>query len=141
MVHCAPTIQKYLGITLLPQAGVSLGMSLTAMSLGESGLIIRNIALFAVLIYELVGPLFTKIALDKAERSPKSPSPPETKPNSTPKPQNKKEKKKKQNPRPPSRQQTKKQLTAPANIELHFKFQPNKIGDGAEISTANPAIN
>ena len=41
-------------------------MSLTAMSLGESGLIIRNIALFAVLIYELVGPLFTKIALDKA---------------------------------------------------------------------------
>ena len=66
MVHCAPTIQKYLGITLLPQAGVSLGMSLTAMSLGESGLIIRNIALFAVLIYELVGPLFTKIALDKA---------------------------------------------------------------------------
>ncbi len=66
MVHCVPTIQKYLGITLLPQAGVSLGMSLTAMSLGESGLIIRNIALFAVLIYELVGPLFTKIALDKA---------------------------------------------------------------------------
>lgn len=66
MVHCTPTIQKYLGITLLPQAGVSLGMSLTAMSLGESGLIIRNIALFAVLIYELVGPLFTKIALDKA---------------------------------------------------------------------------
>ena len=66
MVHCDPTIQKYLGITLLPQAGVSLGMSLTAMSLGESGLIIRNIALFAVLIYELVGPLFTKIALDKA---------------------------------------------------------------------------
>ena len=66
IMHCVPTIQKYLGITLLPQAGVSLGMSLTAMSLGESGLIIRNIALFAVLIYELVGPLFTKIALDKA---------------------------------------------------------------------------
>lgn len=66
MMKCEPTVQKYLGITLLPQAGVALGMSLTAMSLGESGLIIRNIALFAVLIYELFGPLFTKIALDRA---------------------------------------------------------------------------
>ncbi len=64
--HCEPSIQKYLGITLLPQAGVSLGMSLTAMSLGEPGQIIRNVALFAVLIYELVGPLMTRIALQKA---------------------------------------------------------------------------
>lgn len=64
--HCEPSIQKYLGITLLPQAGVSLGMSLTAMSLGASGTIIRNVALFAVLIYELVGPLMTRIALQKA---------------------------------------------------------------------------
>lgn len=63
---CSPTIQKYLGITLLPQAGVCLGMSLTAMSLGASGVIIRNISLFAVLIYELVGPLLTRIALEKA---------------------------------------------------------------------------
>lgn len=65
-MQCPPTVQKYLGITLLPQAGVSLGMSLTAMSLGASGLIIRNVALFAVLIYELIGPLLTRIALDKA---------------------------------------------------------------------------
>ncbi len=63
---CSPTIQKYLGITLLPQAGVSLGMSLTAMALGAPGQIIRNVALFAVLIYELVGPLMTRIALQKA---------------------------------------------------------------------------
>ena len=63
---CSPTIQKYLGITLLPQAGVCLGMSLTAMSLGAPGVIIRNISLFAVLIYELVGPLLTRIALEKA---------------------------------------------------------------------------
>ena len=66
MTHCEPQIQKYLGITLLPQAGVSLGMSLTAMSLGETGVIIRNIALFAVLVYELVGPLMTRIALERA---------------------------------------------------------------------------
>ncbi|MBQ9765897.1 MAG: cation:proton antiporter [Lachnospiraceae bacterium] len=66
MMKCDPKIVKYLGITLLPQAGVALGMSLTAQSLGEDGNIIRNIALFAVLIYELVGPLMTKIALTKS---------------------------------------------------------------------------
>ena len=72
-MHCEPTVQKYLGITLLPQAGVSLGMSLTAMSLGAPGLIIRNVALFAVLVYELVGPLLTRIALDKAGEIPAKP--------------------------------------------------------------------
>lgn len=61
-----PNIQKYLGITLLPQAGVALGMSITAMEIGESGIIIRNIVLFGVLIYELLGPTLTKIALTKA---------------------------------------------------------------------------
>lgn len=76
-MRCEPTVQKYLGITLLPQAGVALGMSITAMSLGnETGLIIRNIALFAVLVYELIGPLFTKIALDKAGEIPQKPVPP-----------------------------------------------------------------
>lgn len=73
--HCSPEIQKYLGITLLPQAGVSLGMSLTAMSLGEAGVIIRNICLFAVLVYELVGPLLTKIALEKSGEIPEKPMP------------------------------------------------------------------
>ncbi len=63
---CTPEIKKYLGITLLPQAGVALGMSVTALSLGEEGLIIRNIVLFGVLIYELFGPAMTKIALTKA---------------------------------------------------------------------------
>ncbi len=66
VMKCEPTVQKYLGITLLPQAGVALGMSLTAMSLGAPGTVIRSISLFAVLIYELAGPLLTKIALDKA---------------------------------------------------------------------------
>lgn len=64
---CDPAVVKYLGITLLPQAGVALGMSVTAMQLGESeGIIIRNIILFSVLIYELVGPLLTKKALIRA---------------------------------------------------------------------------
>ena len=66
LAHCSPTIAKYLGITLLPQAGVALGMCLTAMQLGADGELIRNITLFAVLIYELVGPLLTRQALAAA---------------------------------------------------------------------------
>ena len=67
-------IVKYLGITLLPQAGVALGMAnLVQQSASELGAqaaiiaeIVVNITLFAVLIYELIGPLLTKIALEKA---------------------------------------------------------------------------
>ena len=70
---CSPSICKYLGITLFPQAGVALGMCSTAMQLGEQGNLIRNITLFAVLVYELVGPLMTKNALMSAgEISPMS---------------------------------------------------------------------
>ena len=65
-VHCEPNIRKYLGITLLPQAGVALGMAMKSKELGEIGLIVANITLFGVLIYELVGPLLTKISLTKA---------------------------------------------------------------------------
>lgn len=65
-VKCPPEICKYLGITLLPQAGVALGMCTTAMQLGDAGRLIRNITLFAVLIYELFGPMMTKMALTAA---------------------------------------------------------------------------
>ncbi len=61
-----PNIVKYLGITLFPQAGVALGMAIKAEELGEVGVIIANITLFAVLIYEIVGPALTKISLLKA---------------------------------------------------------------------------
>lgn len=66
LTKCSPSICKYLGITLLPQAGVALGMCTTAMQLGNEGNLIRNITLFAVLIYELFGPLFTRMALSAA---------------------------------------------------------------------------
>ena len=66
LVHCNKNIVEYLGITLLPQAGVALGMCVTASTLPEDGALIRNIVLFAVLIYELVGPMMTKWALQKA---------------------------------------------------------------------------
>ena len=66
MMKCEPNIVKYLGITLLPQAGVALGMAIKAAELGTDGSIVRNITLFAVLVYEIVGPTLTKIALTKA---------------------------------------------------------------------------
>ena len=62
---CAPAVTKHLGITLLPQAGVALGMAMTAMELGDGGLI-RNVVLFSVLVYELVGPALTKRSLTLA---------------------------------------------------------------------------
>ncbi len=64
---CDKTVQKYLGITLFPQAGVALGICITAAAeFGAEGAMIRNIILFSVLIYELVGPSMTKWALTKA---------------------------------------------------------------------------
>ncbi len=66
-MHCAPQVTKYLGFTLLPQAGVALGMSLQASQiLGETGTLVRTLTLFAVLIYELAGPSITKAALTRS---------------------------------------------------------------------------
>ena len=62
LTGCGKNIQKYLGITLLPQAGVALGMALTAQSLAD-GAVVRSVVLFSVLVYELVGPALTKRAL------------------------------------------------------------------------------
>ena len=59
---CNPAITKHLGITLLPQAGVALGMALTATALSD-GHLVRNVILFSVLVYELVGPALTKRSL------------------------------------------------------------------------------
>ena len=67
LVKSEPNIKKYLGITLFPQAGVALGMAIKAGALtGGIGLIVANLTLFSVLIYELVGPMLTKMALSKA---------------------------------------------------------------------------
>ena len=65
MEKTTPVIQKYLGITLLPQAGVALGMALTAANLSY-GQMVRSVVLFSVLVYELVGPTLTKWSLFKA---------------------------------------------------------------------------
>lgn len=62
---CSEKIVKNLGITLFPQAGVALGMSLTAASLSD-GAVVRNVILFSVLVYELIGPALTKRSLTAA---------------------------------------------------------------------------
>ncbi len=62
MTHCNEKITKHLGITLLPQAGVALGMAMTATNLSD-GNMIRNVVLLSVLVYELVGPTLTKRSL------------------------------------------------------------------------------
>ena len=63
--RCSEKIQKYLGITLLPQAGVALGMAAEAAELSD-GHMVRNVVLFSVLVYELVGPTLAKISLTAA---------------------------------------------------------------------------
>lgn len=69
-MKCDKQITRYLGVTLFPQAGVALGMAIKASDpvtgLGDTGAVVAQITLFAVLIYELIGPLLTKIALTKA---------------------------------------------------------------------------
>lgn len=62
LTGCSENIKKHLGITLLPQAGVALGMALTAQALSD-GAVVRNVVLFSVLVYELVGPALTKRSL------------------------------------------------------------------------------
>ena len=64
LMNCPPAVKKYLGFTLFPQAGVALGMAATAQTLGDNiGSFIRNIILFSVLVYELIGPMLTRSAL------------------------------------------------------------------------------
>ncbi len=74
-----PNVRKYLGITLLPQAGVAIGMANIAKAAfgangSHSGDIIYTIVLTATFVYELVGPMLTKIALEKANEIDKNTS-------------------------------------------------------------------
>ena len=64
-VKCSEKITRHLGITLLPQAGVALGMAMSATVLSD-GALVRNVILFSVLVYELVGPALTKRSLTLA---------------------------------------------------------------------------
>jgi Kef-type K+ transport system membrane component KefB len=72
-VHAHPNVQKYLGFTLIPQAGVAIGMATLALTrLPAYGQRIQAVVLAGTLIYELVGPVVTKIALSRAGEIPSS---------------------------------------------------------------------
>lgn len=62
------SVQRNLGLTLVPQAGVALGLSLIAANIihGDHGQYIRTIILGATIVYELIGPLLAKFALKRA---------------------------------------------------------------------------
>jgi Kef-type K+ transport system membrane component KefB len=67
LAKAEPVVQKYLGFTLIPQAGVAIGLSLAALRImPDYGATIRAVILCATLIYELTGPLVTKFVLTKA---------------------------------------------------------------------------
>lgn len=68
MVKANENVRKYLGFTLLPQAGVAVGMAQIALSrLPEAyGPKVQAVVLSATLVYEIIGPVLTKIALQKA---------------------------------------------------------------------------
>lgn len=69
MSHADPKVRKYLGVTLLPQAGVAIGMAqmVAASDLPQTlSAQVVTVALFATLVYELAGPVLTKLALAKA---------------------------------------------------------------------------
>ncbi len=67
MVKAPETVSKYLGLALLPQGGVSIGLSvLVRQMLPEYSVAITTIIMFSVLIYEVSGPIFAKIAIEKA---------------------------------------------------------------------------
>lgn len=75
LTHRQKTITNYLGVTLLPQAGVAIGManqisSMEAFKECGTGNIIVTIVLCATLVYELVGPLLTKWSLNRAGEIP-----------------------------------------------------------------------
>lgn len=68
---CQKTVKKYLGFMLIPQAGVAIGLSLLAIKIvPQYGDTIRAVVLCATLIYELIGPVATKLALRKAGEIP-----------------------------------------------------------------------
>ncbi len=65
--RCDRNIVRYLGFTLIPQAGVAIGMARMSMTaLPEYADVINAVVLSGTLIYELCGPVITKIALTKA---------------------------------------------------------------------------
>ena len=67
LVKAEKATTNYLGLGLLPQGGISIGLSvLVAQQLPEYAVVINTIIMFSVLIYETTGPIFSKLAISLA---------------------------------------------------------------------------
>lgn len=76
-VRSSKTVSRYLGLALLPQGGISIGLLvLVRQQLPELSVAISTIIMFSVMVYEISGPIFAKIAIQKAgEINGKAPTP------------------------------------------------------------------
>jgi Kef-type K+ transport system membrane component KefB len=64
IVHAGPALRKWLGLALLPQAGVAIGMALlAAQKFPEAASIVLTVVVASTVILETVGPVFTRLAL------------------------------------------------------------------------------
>lgn len=67
VMKAPPKIQKYLGPMLIPQAGVAIGLTTVAEQLiPQHAAEITAVVLVGTLVYEFIGPVITKISLEKA---------------------------------------------------------------------------
>ena len=70
-----PAQRWWMGLAMLPQAGVALGMALVAMQrLPALGEVILPVIVGATVIFELVGPVLTRLALHRVGEAPKTTS-------------------------------------------------------------------
>jgi Kef-type K+ transport system membrane component KefB len=68
-----PIARRWLGLALMPQAGVAIGMALiTAQRFPELGHTVLPVVIGATVFFELIGPLLTRLALARAGEIPES---------------------------------------------------------------------
>ena len=65
MTGCTPEVRRYLGLALIPQAGVSIGLAVLAQRIlpEQSGALLSTIILSSSVLYEMIGPVCARKAL------------------------------------------------------------------------------
>jgi Kef-type K+ transport system membrane component KefB len=63
-VRAGPALRKWLGLALLPQAGVAIGMALlAAQKFPETASVVLTVVVASTVVLETVGPVFTRLAI------------------------------------------------------------------------------
>jgi Kef-type K+ transport system membrane component KefB len=65
VIHASPEVRRYFGLALIPQAGVSIGLAVLGQRMlpAQSGEMLSTIILSSGLLYEMVGPACSKLAI------------------------------------------------------------------------------